>query len=121
MESTLRAGLYRLLPSVDELMRCQDVAALVVREGQPAVAIAAREGIADVRKEIASGNLDSSQVKLAVSGLSTAIARRLRDSLRFSLRPLINATGVILHTSLGRAPIAQAALEHVVNAAAGYS
>jgi L-seryl-tRNA(Ser) seleniumtransferase len=41
--------------------------------------------------------------------------------LTYSLRPVINATGVILHTNLGRAPLAESALEHIRNTAAGYS
>ena len=46
---------------------------------------------------------------------------RLRQSLSYSLRPVINATGVILHTNLGRAPLAASALEHVREASSGYS
>ena len=45
----------------------------------------------------------------------------MRQSLTYSLRPVINATGVILHTNLGRAPLAASALEHVQDAASGYS
>jgi L-seryl-tRNA(Ser) seleniumtransferase len=53
--------------------------------------------------------------------MSGAIERQVRQSLTYSLRPLINATGVILHTNLGRAPIAASALEHIRNVASGYS
>ena len=58
---------------------------------------------------------------LALSGVAGAIARRVRESLGFHLRPVINATGVILHTNLGRAPLSEAALRHVQETAAGYS
>ena len=49
------------------------------------------------------------------------IEQRLSESLGYSLRPVINATGVILHTNLGRAPLSQAALQHVAEIAQGYS
>ena len=51
----------------------------------------------------------------------SAIANRpRRPSGRYSLRPVINATGVILHTNLGRAPLSDAALRHVVEVAQDY-
>ncbi len=57
----------------------------------------------------------------ALSGLDDAIETHLRQALRPSLRPVINATGVILHTNLGRAPIAEAALEHACEIAGRFS
>jgi L-seryl-tRNA(Ser) seleniumtransferase len=49
------------------------------------------------------------------------IAARVGAERRPDLRPVLNATGVVLHTNLGRAPLAQAAIEAVIQAAAGYS
>jgi len=116
-----KADLYRKLPSVDELLHSPDLAAIVSSEGQAPVADAARAMLARMRAEIASARLDAAAVDLALSGMSGAIERQVRQSLTYSLRPLINATGVILHTNLGRAPIAGSALEHIRNAASGYS
>ena len=65
--------------------------------------------------------MDTTAVDLALSGISGAVERQVRQSLSYSLRPVINATGVILHTNLGRAPLAASALEHVQDAASGYS
>ena len=121
MESALRADLYRLLPSVDELLRHADLAESIQQQGHSAVTAAARDTLAALRGEIAAGRLDSEAVNLAVSGLPAATRRRLRESLQFSLRPVINATGVILHTNLGRAPIAAGALNHAAATASGYS
>ena len=55
------------------------------------------------------------------AALAPELRRRVRAALEPSLRPVLNATGVILHTNLGRAPLADAALEHVQAVAAGYS
>ena len=55
------------------------------------------------------------------AALAPELRRRVRAALEPSLRPVLNATGVILHTNLGRAPLADAALERVHAVAAGYS
>ena len=121
MPTTRPSELFRSLPSVDELLRSPQLAALVAGEGQVATADAARAVLARLRHEIADGGLDSAGLELALSGLPVAVERQLRESLGYSLRPVINATGVILHTNLGRAPLSRAALDHVRSAAEGYS
>jgi len=118
---TSKAELYRKLPSVDELLQSRELAAVISSEGQAAVTDAARAVLARLRAEIAADRLEASGVDLALSTISAAIERQLRRSLSYSLRPVINATGVILHTNLGRAPLSAAALEHIRDAATGYS
>jgi L-seryl-tRNA(Ser) seleniumtransferase len=113
--------LYRKLPAVDELVREPAIRSLAESCGHEVVIGSARSVLARLREEIASGRLDESAVKLALSGLSAAIESEVRRSLKYSLRPVINATGVILHTNLGRAPLSETALEHVRETAAGYS
>jgi L-seryl-tRNA(Ser) seleniumtransferase len=56
-----------------------------------------------------------------ILNLFDSIRHELQRNLAYSLRPVINATGVILHTNLGRAPLAPSALENIQKAAAGYS
>ena len=100
--------------------------ALIEREGHSAVAESIRVVLARLRQEISSGQitggqLDEKSLDLALGGLSAAVERQLRQSLSYSLLPLINATGVILHTNLGRAPLAATALDHVRATATAYS
>jgi L-seryl-tRNA(Ser) seleniumtransferase len=118
---TSKTGLYRKLPSVDELLRSPGLASMVAGEGQAAVADAARIVLDRLRAEIASTRLDAAGVELALSGLSVAVEKQVHHSLSYSLRSVVNATGVILHTNLGRAPLADGALEHVRKASSGYS
>ena len=114
--------LYRLLPSVDELLKSADLSELQAREGQPAVTESVRAVLASVRDEISSGTLSNQQaVQLAVENLPQAVARHLSRAMEFSLRPVINATGVILHTNLGRAPLAESAIKRIAEVAGGYS
>jgi len=123
MPTADKSALYRRLPAVDELLRVPAVAALVAREGHAAVADAARAVLDRMRAEISAGRLDEKGLELALRGVTDAnvISRELRHAMRHSLRPVINATGVILHTNLGRAPLSARALERVREAAAGYS
>jgi L-seryl-tRNA(Ser) seleniumtransferase len=116
-----RGELFRKLPSIDELARSAEVAALVLEEGQTAVNDAARTVLGRLRDDIAAGKFDSAAIDLALSGIAGAIEHQLRESLNYSLRPVINATGVILHTNLGRAPLALPALDHVRESSAAYS
>jgi L-seryl-tRNA(Ser) seleniumtransferase len=115
-----KADLYRKLPSVDEVLHRADLAEAMAREGHSAVTEATRVVLERVRKEIDAG-LDSEKLELALSGLAEAITRELRGAVGYSLRPVINATGVILHTNLGRAPLTASAIENVARTAAGYS
>ena len=116
-----QAELYRELPSVDELLCSPELAKLVEQDGQAAVTDACRVVLNRVREEIAAEGLDENKFRIALSGIHAAIRTELSRSLGYSLRPLINATGVILHTNLGRAPLAVSALEHIRETAATYS
>ncbi|MBZ5572878.1 MAG: L-seryl-tRNA(Sec) selenium transferase [Acidobacteriia bacterium] len=121
MKTESKTDLYRKLPSVDELVHRAEVAALASQEGQIAVTDAARAVLASLREEIASGRIDAAGVDIALTGLDAAVERRVQQSLTYSLRAVINATGVILHTNLGRAPLADSALEHACAVARAYS
>ena len=121
MKLQTNADLYRKLPSVDELLRSPELVALVSQEGQVAVTDAARAVLASLREEVASGRLDGNGIDLALSGLGDAVGRQVRLALKYSLRTVINATGVILHTNLGRAPLSASALEHIREIAGSYS
>jgi len=121
MPTTDKSALFRRLPAVDELLREPAVAALVAREGHAAVTEAARAVLERMRAEISGGRLDEKGLELALGGIADAIPRELRQAMRHSLRGVINATGVILHTNMGRAPLSTRALERVREAAAGYS
>jgi L-seryl-tRNA(Ser) seleniumtransferase len=119
--SAIKSELYRKLPSVDELLQSRELAALIAQQGREPVSDAVRVVLARLRQEIAAGQLDSSSVDLAISGIHDAIAGQTRASLSYSLRRVVNATGVILHTNLGRAPLSESALEHIRETAGAYS
>ena len=122
MKARENAGeLLRKLPSVDEMLREGRIAAMAERDSRTVVTEAVRAALQNLRDSILEGHLNASQVELAVSALPEAVERFVRRAMRTSLLPVINATGVILHTNLGRAPIANAAIEHIREVAPGYS
>jgi L-seryl-tRNA(Ser) seleniumtransferase len=94
----------RDLPSVDELAR---------EAGDPLAVDAARVVIERAREEIRAG--------ADPGDLAARLREELTDARRPRLRRVLNATGVVVHTNLGRAPLAEEALSRVVDAARGYS
>jgi L-seryl-tRNA(Ser) seleniumtransferase len=122
MRTVSKSDLYRLLPSVDEVMHSPAIKSLIEQEGHPAVTDAVRAVLARLRDEIGAGRLASAEaLKVATAELSEAIAQQLQAAMDFSLKPVINATGVILHTNLGRAPLAASALRRASEVAGRYS
>lgn len=122
MTEITKSDLYRLLPSVDDLLKSAEMRELAAREGQAAVTESIRVVLASVREEIGAGTLAGRDaVELAVANLPSAIARQLQGAMRYSLKPVINATGVVLHTNLGRAPLAEQAVRRISEVAGGYS
>jgi L-seryl-tRNA(Ser) seleniumtransferase len=121
MTGHTNVDLFRLLPSVDELLRTEAVQTLAHRFGHAATVEAARFFVDDLRGKIAAGTLDESQLKAAFDTTPQELEWRLQQSLSYSLRPVVNATGVILHTNLGRAPLSLDALRHVTEVSQGYS
>ena len=121
MKAIAKSELLRQLPSVDELLRSAELAELVAREGRPAVTDASRAVLLRLRQEVTAGMLDGDRLKLALGTLAEAVGRQLRSELKYSLVPVVNATGVVLHTNLGRAPLGLSAIEHLIDVATQYS
>jgi len=110
-----------MLPSVNEVLRAPDIVRLIEDEGLASVTEATRQVLDRLRIEISDGRLHADALELALQGLSTAVERQVDQASRYSLRPVINATGVILHTNLGRAPLSEGALEQLRKTASVYS
>ncbi len=120
MKTAPPSALFRQLPSVDDVLREPAVHPLAASYGHDSVVDAARVVLSRMRQEITSGLLDEAGLELALFNLAGAVENQLRHALAYSLRPVINATGVILHTNLGRAPLGDAAIEHIRETAASY-
>src|SRR2546422_2821362 len=107
---------YRSLPSVDRLLSDERVRALA-NGGESGIAtVIVRQAIESARLAIAGGSETPTEDQLVESVLGLAAA-----VFEPSLRPVINATGVIIHTNLGRAPLSDEAIEAMASVSRGYS
>ena len=104
----------RALPSVGALLQTPGVAALLERAPRGLVVGAVRDAVDVARR-------DPRLAPATDDAWLHAIERTLDDLQRSSLRPVLNATGVVLHTNLGRAPLADAALTAIARVASGYT
>ena len=112
---------FRVIPSIDELRQRPAIRALEARFGAEATLEALRDAAGSVRQAIAAGDRSFAADTMAVARIEAAAEARLGEQFRRSLEPVINATGVILHTNLGRAPLGAAAIDRIVEIARGYS
>jgi len=106
----------RALPSVEKLLGEPELAALLGTLPRAAVVAAVREELAAVRAMLKRGR----EAAPAAAELAAAAAARARSAARPQLVRVLNATGIVLHTNLGRAPLAEAARRAVNDVAAGY-
>jgi len=106
----------RRLPGVDRLLQEETIGELIERHGHELVVYAARCALDEARQGILAG-----QKCPPTHYLVESIAQIVAITVRPTLRPVINATGVIIHTNLGRAPLSQAAMEAMRAVAEGYS
>jgi L-seryl-tRNA(Ser) seleniumtransferase len=104
----------RGLPSVSALMESDAIRPLIGRAPRSLVVGAIRAAIDAARRTPEAAPRGDHE-------WAAAVGQQLADAERPSLRPVINATGVVLHTNLGRAPLAPAALAAIHQVAAGYS
>jgi L-seryl-tRNA(Ser) seleniumtransferase len=106
----------RKLPSVDKLLEANAIASLVEQHGRELTLEALRAALDDARQVVLNG-----EPAPEAETLIAETAHRLGDALRPSLYPVINATGVIIHTNLGRAPLSERARQAMAQISAGYS
>ncbi|HLK03061.1 MAG TPA: L-seryl-tRNA(Sec) selenium transferase [Candidatus Acidoferrum sp.] len=118
--SAEKAQLLRQIPSVDELLTGTRLSTLVARVDRKLVVEVTRAALAELRERIA-GTHQIRALPLRRDEIESAIADEVERILSRSLVPVINATGVILHTNLGRAPLLTAAAEEILRSATRYS
>jgi L-seryl-tRNA(Ser) seleniumtransferase len=124
--SAEQAVLLRQIPSVDELLLQPRLAALAKRVDRHLVVEVARAALADLRARIAGEMGGAVLAEIIVLGLDpTSLDERIsiivERILAHSLQPVINATGVILHTNLGRAPLPETVVDEFRRTATQYS
>jgi L-seryl-tRNA(Ser) seleniumtransferase len=112
--------LYRRLPQVGLLLDRAEFVALERHYSRPLVAECVRSMLDDLRRQVRAGLHTELSLDAQLGELGTKVEQSLRSAMRTSLRRVINATGVILQTNLGRAPLSEAAIHHIEEVARGY-
>lgn len=113
------ANPLRNLPSVNELLESPQLKGLVSRVSHNVVVTRVRSFLDDMRTEIQA---TAAEVKFPdIKDLAQRIAERILEAEKPHLRPVINATGVLLHTGLGRAPLAEEAIGEMAAVAQDYA
>ncbi|MDB5337432.1 MAG: L-seryl-tRNA(Sec) selenium transferase [Planctomycetaceae bacterium] len=107
----------RALPAVSEILAVATVARFLETSGRSTVVDAVRDSLQAMRTQIIEGLMDADRRHL-IDRIAADTAQRLQAMGLQRLSPVINATGIILHTSLGRAPLAPAAITAVTESAA---
>jgi L-seryl-tRNA(Ser) seleniumtransferase len=119
MEPDSRKSYLQCLPAVDEVLHLPQIQAQLKTHSREFVLESIRRVLARKRQRLLSGR-PVEDTDVSRERILAAIEDELADAGRLSLRPVINATGVVLHTNLGRAPLSSKALEHIVRVARGY-
>lgn len=105
------------IPSVDEFLKSPYGEKWLKSYDRKIVLRAIRETLESKRKRITQGHSD----ELSVNAIAPDVESRIKEFSAYKLRPLINATGIVIHTNLGRAVLSVKAIENVMRAAGSYS
>src|SRR3954464_3105711 len=108
---------FRSLPSIDRLLGSEELRGAIAELGRDVVKQAARDELEARRRDIAGGNNGHTTPE----AIAAAVAQRAYSDLAPSLKQVINATGVIIHTNLGRAPLSDATIAAMDAAGRSYT
>jgi L-seryl-tRNA(Ser) seleniumtransferase len=114
----MTANPYRALPSVNDILECAPIRELGKDHAHDLIVAAIRRELEWLRQRLNEG--ETVDGKAEAASVAARVAQRLGRELRPRLRSVINATGIVLHTNLGRAPIAEEAAKAAYEAARGY-
>ncbi len=119
IEVIMNKKLLRELPKVDDLLLDSRVALALQKYGRKPLLKSIRSVLDQTRQAILSGQIDDDRLDL--DAIVSAILEGVAVDSEMSLKPVINATGVVLHTNLGRAPLAPAAWRAVAEITCQYN
>ena len=123
MSPSLRQQLLRKIPSVDEILSRPEIADLLKAYSRVVVVEAIRRGLDRLRSEILNKEElpDLGDALFSFERIYPLFQKEIELQVQPRLRRVINATGVVIHTNLGRSPLHPSALQHMMDVASNYS
>ena len=123
MSPSLRQQVLRKIPSVDEILSRPEMVVLLKIHPRHVVVEAIRKGLGRLREEILQKEElhESEDTLFSFENLSSIFQKEIDLQIQPRLRRVINATGVVIHTNLGRAPLHPSAIEHLIEVSKTYS
>jgi len=116
-----RSELFRMIPAVDRLLNSPGLLEVSARYPRSLVLKAINQVLDEIRRRILSGEGFDDSSMLSLENVSHHVREKLANLSRPSLRPVINATGIVVHTNLGRSILSEKALRKFRPIAGGYS
>ena len=113
-------NLYKMIPKVDQILEDEVIKNLLEKNSKNLVMESIHEELNNIRMNISNG-CDKSLISNKIENLIENIQKNLLNKKIFSLRKVINASGVVIHTNLGRSVLNDEILENVKNISVGYS
>ena len=113
-------NLYTLIPKIDEVIAWKSIDELIGFIPRKIVVDSTREEIEKLRQRIKTG-LDELELNKLISSLDKSIILNAKEKNSYNLRPVVNATGIVIHTNLGRSLIGEKILEQMKNISTRYS
>ncbi len=113
--------ILRKIPSVDEILKSSSVQALIREHSRQLVVAELQSCLAEIRRQAATGSEPESSLDDSLARLPELLRDRIAARTAPSLKKVINATGVILHTNVGRAPLPAAMIDAIRETATSYS
>ncbi len=117
----MKVNLYSKIPKVDEILIDEDVAELISSGSRELVVETIREELDKIRKKINTEICDEESLNSAVKKIIDDIVFSVIEKEKMNLRKVINATGVVIHTNLGRSLLSESAVEHITEISTNYS
>ena len=116
-----KKGLFRKIPAVDRLLDSPDLVEISSKHPRTLVLKAINQVLDEIRKGIEMGDRFEEPSELSIEKVARRVVERVECLARSSLRPVINATGVVVHTNLGRSILAESVLRGFRPLSGGYS
>lgn len=117
----MKVNLYSKLPKVDEILESEKIEELISSTSRDLIVETIREELDNIRKKINKEICDEESLKIETEKLIGNVVFYVNEKQRNSLRKVINGTGVVVHTNLGRSLLSEDALDHIYEISTNYS